>query len=140
MRSGRENGILDNFHLMLLNSYFTIKEEVKTENGSDFHIALNPQHQVYQGHFPGDPICPGVCSIQTIRECAELALGAKLTISTVSQCRFSELLTPTKNVDLLLKMTLDKSAEGIVKVVASILPEDGETPFLEYKGEYTLQS
>lgn len=125
---------------MLLNSYFTINEEIKNESGSDFRIALNPQHEVYQGHFPGDPICPGVCSIQTIRECAEVALGAKLTISAVSQCRFSELLTPAKNINLFLKLALEKGADDSYKVVASIASEDGETLFLEYKGEYTLQS
>lgn len=125
---------------MLLNSYFTIKKEIKNENGSEFHIALNPQHEVYQGHFPGDPICPGVCSIQTIRECAEVVLGTKLTISAVSQCRFSELLTPAKNIDLQLKMTLEKSAEDGYKVIASIASEDGQTLFLEYKGEYALQA
>lgn len=125
---------------MLLNSYFTINEEIKNETGSDFRIALNPQHEVYQGHFPGDPICPGVCSIQTIRECAEVALGAKLTISAVSQCRFSELLTPAKNINLFLKLALEKGADDSYKVVASIASEDGETLFLEYKGEYTLQS
>ncbi len=123
---------------MLLNSYFTIKEEIKNENGSEFHIALNPQHEVYQGHFPGDPICPGVCSIQTIRECAERVAGCPLTISAVSQCRFSELLTPVKNIDLLLKLALEKSAENGYKVVASIFSEDGQTLFLEYKGEYSL--
>lgn len=125
---------------MLLNSYFTIKEEIKNETGSDFHIALNPQHEVYQGHFPNDPICPGVCSIQTIRECAELVLGRQLTISAVSQCRFSELLTPVKNIDLIVKLALEKSAEDSYKAIASISSEDGQTLFLEYKGEYSLQS
>lgn len=125
---------------MLLNSYFTIKEEIKHEQGSDFHIALNPQHEVYQGHFPGDPICPGVCSIQTIRECAEVVLGRKLTINTVSQCRFSELLTPAKNIDLLLKLSLEQGVDDTYKVVASIASEDEQTLFLEYKGEYALQS
>lgn len=125
---------------MLLNSYFTIKKEIKNENGSEFHIALNPQHEVYQGHFPGDPICPGVCSIQTIRECAEVVVGTKLTISGVSQCRFSELLTPAKNIDLKLNLTLEKSAEDGYKVIASIASEDGQTLFLEYKGEYALQA
>ena len=124
---------------MLLNKYFTIRERREDETGSDFLISLNPDHQVYQGHFPGDPICPGVCSIQMIRECAEIVLGQRLTIGTVSQCRFMELLTPSKNKDLLLKLTLSKAEEGMVKAVASILSDDAQTSFLEYKGEYSPQ-
>lgn len=124
---------------MLLNKYFTIRERRKDETGSNFLISLNPDHQVYQGHFPGDPICPGVCSIQMIRECAEIVLGQRLTIGTVSQCRFMELLTPSKNKDLLLKLTLSKAEEGMVKAVASILSDDAQTSFLEYKGEYSPQ-
>ena len=124
---------------MLLNKYFTIRERREDETGSNFLISLNPDHQVYQGHFPGDPICPGVCSIQMIRECAEIVLGQRLTIGTVSQCRFMELLTPSKNKDLLLKLTLNKAEEGMVKAVASILSDDAQTSFLEYKGEYSPQ-
>ncbi|MBR5695062.1 MAG: 3-hydroxylacyl-ACP dehydratase [Paludibacteraceae bacterium] len=124
---------------MLLNKYFTIRERREDETGSNFLISLNPDHQVYQGHFPGDPICPGVCSIQMIRECAEIVLGQRLTIGTVSQCRFMELLTPSKNKDLLLKLTLSKAEEGMVKAVASILSDDAQTSFLEYKGEYSPQ-
>lgn len=122
---------------MLLDTYFTIKEEKKNDSGSDFLISLNPNHQVYQGHFPGDPICPGVCSIQTIRECAEVALTQKVVISAISQCRFSELLTPVKNTELLVKLSFDKSGDDVIKVIASILSPDAQTSFLEYKGEYT---
>lgn len=121
---------------MLLDTYFTIKKEIKNESGSDFLISLNPNHQVYQGHFPGDPICPGVCSIQTIRECSEVALNQKLIISSISQCRFSELLTPVKNTELLVNVAFDKIPDGLIKVVASVLSADGQTSFLEYKGEY----
>lgn len=123
---------------MLQDRYFTIKEGRKNESGSEFLIALNPDHQVYQGHFPGDPICPGVCSIQMIRECAEVSLGKKLTIGSISQCRFSELLTPTKNKELLLRLVLNDKGDGTVGVVASLLSDDAQTSFLEYKGDYSL--
>lgn len=123
---------------MLQDRYFTIKEGRENESGSEFLITLNPDHQVYQGHFPGDPICPGVCSIQMIRECAEVSLGKKLTIGSISQCRFSELLTPTKNEELLLKLTLNDKGDGTVGVIASLLSDDAQTSFLEYKGDYSL--
>lgn len=122
---------------MLLNSYFSIKETKKNDEGYEFLIALNPNHQVYRGHFPGDPICPGVCSIQTIRECAESVLNRKLTISSVSQCRFLELLTPSKNIDLLVKIALDDEVDGLIKARASVSTVDGQTVFLDYKGEYS---
>lgn len=124
---------------MLLDRYFSIKEEKKNESGSEFLITLNPDHQVYQGHFPGDPICPGVCSIQMIRECAEISLEKSLTISAISQCRFSELLTPAKNKELLLRLTLNDKGDGTVGVIASLLSDDAQTSFLEYKGDYSLQ-
>lgn len=124
---------------MLLDRYFSIKEGKKNESCSEFLITLNPDHQVYQGHFPGDPICPGVCSIQMIRECAEISMEKRLTISAISQCRFSELLTPAKNKELLLRMTLNDKGDGTVGVIASLLSDDAQTSFLEYKGDYSLQ-
>ena len=31
-----------------------------------FSLELNPEHPVYEGHFPGNPVVPGVCQVQMI--------------------------------------------------------------------------
>ena len=38
-----------------------------------YEIRLNASHPIYQAHFPGEPITPGVCIIQIAKELLELS-------------------------------------------------------------------
>ncbi|MGN1248330.1 MAG: hypothetical protein ACI4UO_07050 [Paludibacteraceae bacterium] len=57
----------------MLNYYHILSSDITSEEGM-FRVALNADCEVYQGHFPGEPVCPGVCNIQMIKECAEIVL------------------------------------------------------------------
>lgn len=122
---------------MLAESFFTIDGKSKNENGEIvIDITMNPNHEIYQGHFPNMPICPGVCNIQTIRECAEMEIGKKLTINSISQCRFSALIVPSENEKLRLTMNLSNEKDNEWNVVCKISSIDEEISFVEYKGSY----
>lgn len=119
---------------MLLNgSYFSIIK--KNVEGSTFvyEIQLNATHEIYNGHFPGNPISPGVCSIETIRECCEDALNRKLTLKTIKQCRFITLLTPKVNGTLALEINITESDSSYI-VVANLTNND--TTFVNFKGSF----
>ena len=45
--------------MRLINKMFSIVSE-----GETVRIQLHPEHVIYQAHFPGSPITPGVCIIQ----------------------------------------------------------------------------
>ena len=80
---------------MLIPDFYEVISRKDREDGSAvFEVRLNPQCSVYEGHFPGEPISPGVCNIEMIRECAELVAGRPLRIEEVSLCRFLKLVTP----------------------------------------------
>ena len=38
-------------------------------------LEINPLHKIFKGHFPGQPVVPGVCMLQMGREILEKALG-----------------------------------------------------------------
>ena len=52
--------------MLLENKYYQIMEVKANQTEGKFHLHLLPDCDVYQGHFPGHPICPGVCHIETI--------------------------------------------------------------------------
>lgn len=116
---------------MLKDKYFCIKEKAQTEGSYTYKLQLMSDHEVYQGHFPGNPVSPGVCSIQTIRECCEDAIGQQLSIDTISQCRFLALLTPDKGNDL--KLTLNLTADDEAYKVEATL-EGNDTTYVKLKG------
>lgn len=122
---------------MLAESFFTIESKSKNEAGEIIYdIDLNPNHDIYKGHFPNMPICPGVCNIQTIRECVEMEVGKKLTIKAIAQCRFSALIVPTENKKLRITLNLVSESENEWNVISKITSPDGEISFVDYKGSY----
>lgn len=52
---------------MLLNDFFKITD-IKNADKYTISIEMNPKHDIYKGHFPGNPITPGVCLTQMVKE------------------------------------------------------------------------
>ena len=64
--------------MLLKDKFYKVEQEnILTPLHGVYLIALLPDADVYRGHCPHKPVCPGVCNIETIRECAEMltALG-----------------------------------------------------------------
>ncbi len=120
--------------MMLKDSYFTIKNREEIDGKNVYSISLLAGSEIYKGHFPGNPISPGVCSIQMIRECAEEALNKKLQISEINQCRFLSLLTPAKGENLSLTFGVSDVENGY-KIDAT-LSSTSET-FVTMKATFT---
>lgn len=105
---------------MLIKNYYSIENVSKLEDGTSiFQISLNPECQVYEGHFPDEPISPGVCNIQMIKECAEQVAGKPLLMDNLQQCRLTTLVTPLKHTDVEVVLRLEEK-DGIYKLKATL--------------------
>lgn len=124
---------------MLKDDFYKIEKVSQREEETLFLTVMNADHKIYNGHFPGDPICPGVCNVQTIRECAEQVVGKKLRIDSIAHCKFAALITPQKCPKLLIAIRLEAKEESRYLAVAKITSPDEETLYLEYKGEYSIE-
>ena len=98
-----------------------------------FEIDLLADHPVYDGHFPGMPVSPGVCNMQMINDCASLAVRKNLIIENISVCRLSAVMSPVDNPKVYIKIKNDKTADDSYKINATI--EDDVTVFMTFKGE-----
>ena len=65
-------------------------------------VALDPEHPVFAGHFPGNPVLPGVCSLQMIIECAGEALGFPVMMIEAPVVKFLEIIRPTSDSELVI--------------------------------------
>jgi len=52
---------------MLLQNFYKIKDSKTTEKGFIYSININEKHEVFKGHFPDNPVVPGVCLIQIMK-------------------------------------------------------------------------
>lgn len=117
--------------------YYQLVEKSRKETGSAvYHVELLPDCKVYQGHFPGNPVCPGVFNMQLIKECAEKETGKSLHVDKVKQCRLTALATPKTSPKLNVCIQVDAIDDAHYQVVASIYNADHV--FMEYKGSMSV--
>lgn len=116
-----------------------MKENRLDANTGVYLLSLLPQADVYRGHFPQKPICPGVCNIETIRECAEMLTGYDLGITTINRCRLTAIASPQHCplVDVTVNVARVEGTDTF-KVVAKIA--DFDTTYMELKGEFVIKS
>ncbi len=82
-------------------------------------------HPVYQGHFPGNPITPGVLTLRMVRECVSREIGRPLHYSAIKSCRYVALIRPGDTLRLQRQIT-DNGDSFTVKATLSEAnnPED----------------
>ena len=119
--------------MLLENKFYRILSEERDEGlSAKFNVAILPECNVYDGHFPGDPVCPGVCNIETIKECAILLTGEQLRYSIIKQCRLTALATPTVCPEVSIQVTLSPSDDGYA-IQATIA--DSRQTYMILKGQ-----
>lgn len=123
---------------MLLDYYYSIKSQQKTEHGVLFDVTLLPECSVYEGHFPGMPIAPGVCNIQMIKECVERITGRRLLLESIVQCKFTTMITPQQHRELQIIINLTESEDIRLKVIAMI--GHNNMDYITFKGEFKPQN
>lgn len=102
---------------MVLKDFYKVLSEEKTDDTKfKIRILVNADHEVFKGHFPGNPIMPGVCMIQIIKELTEKITESSLMIQTLSNVKFMALINPEKNPELVLELDITNSENDLVKV------------------------
>ncbi|QES94223.1 3-hydroxyacyl-ACP dehydratase [Empedobacter brevis] len=92
---------------MLIPNLYTIKKSEKVDDSNfKVQIELNPNHEIFEGHFPNNPITPGVCMMQIIKELTERIVSKDLFLSKVSNVKFMATINPFKQAVLDLNLTI----------------------------------
>jgi 3-hydroxyacyl-[acyl-carrier-protein] dehydratase len=126
---------------MLEGDFFTItslqKEAlpaVDDSTGSVYRaaVSLNPLHRIFNGHFPGNPVVPGVCQIQMIREIVEKGWGKSGRLVSADNVKFLSMITPGEHPVLQVECRVREKEQGYLDIQATIVDED--VIFLKFKG------
>lgn len=121
-----------------LATFYTIQQQQQADNKATFHLALNPDHAIYEGHFPNQPVMPGVCMLQLVTELTGKAVGFDLQLKKASQAKFLVPIVPQQFPQIQLITSYQASTEQEWKVTARIQVE--EQVFFKFKGLLALQS
>lgn len=118
----------------ILKDFYTLDSYQKTENGNYIaQINLNKDHDIFKGHFPGNPVTPGVCMMQIVKELTEEFTGKKLFLKTASNVKFMAIINPFETSELTLQLDISENEEEVkVKNTTSF----GETIALKMSVNY----
>lgn len=120
--------------MRLANNYYKLVSLHCNGASGTFRIRLCRDCDVYRGHFPGHPVCPGAYNIQTVKECAEWLIGRQLHISYIKQCRLTAVATPdtSPEIDVCVSVTPTDTGYNVTARMS-----DEKQVYMDYKGEVT---
>lgn len=121
---------------MLLNNFCKILDTKQEDEDWFFRIELNPEHKIFEGHFPEQPIVPGVCSLQIIRECAENILGKDLRINYISSCKYLTAINPQESKELEIRISLKDTESESISLSAT--GKSNEHDFIKLKATLSI--
>jgi 3-hydroxyacyl-[acyl-carrier-protein] dehydratase len=108
---------------MLKDTFFSISDSADIDDGRIYRIALNDSHPIFQAHFAGNPIMPGACVVQLIKELAADYFNRTLIVCTVKSMKFLHPVNPLETPELSVRMNFTPQEDGRM-AVSSILSRD----------------
>lgn len=108
---------------MLIEGLYEIQNIEQTSNQILAKVKLDKDHEIFKGHFPGNPVMPGVCMIQMIKEISEKELQKELFLVRSTNIKFMAIINPELNPEL--ELAIDFSEEdGELKIKNTTTFED----------------
>jgi len=117
----------------ILTDFYTLQSYDKNEKSFVANIILNKDHEIFKGHFPGNPVTPGVCMMQIVKELTEEFTGKKLFLKSASNVKFMAIINPFETPELSLQLDITEN-ETDIKVKNTTL--FGETIALKMSVNY----
>lgn len=79
---------------MLINDFYYCGDVSVSERQIETSVRFNSAHEIFKGHFPQQPVVPGVCMIQIIKELLQNHLNQSFVLRSTGQVKFLQLVLP----------------------------------------------
>jgi len=96
----------------LLDGFYKVNNLAVADNTAIANITINKDHDIFKGHFPGNPITPGVCMMQIIKEITEKIVKKKLFMQSGNNIKFMAIINPFKTPELELNIEIIETNGG----------------------------
>ncbi|MFT3932027.1 MAG: 3-hydroxyacyl-ACP dehydratase [Chitinophagaceae bacterium] len=121
--------------MILAGDFYSIESNNSDAEKITATLKINAGHSIFQGHFPGQPVVPGVCMMQMVKELLEIATSRTLRLQTGLDLKFLSVIDPGKNDTIQLETNYSVLASGDINVTSRLFYTD--TTFFKFKGVFT---
>jgi 3-hydroxyacyl-[acyl-carrier-protein] dehydratase len=95
-------------------------------------VRLDPTHPIYSGHFPGNPVVPGVCQVQMVKETLETLKKVKGLLVGGDNIKFLKLIVPSEHPVLVIDYTVKEAVDENIGFTAVL--SDESAVFMKFRG------
>lgn len=100
--------------MSLFKDFYTILSfDTELSNTAKASLRLNKDHPVFTGHFPGQPVTPGVCMMQIIKELGEKWANTPLQLRTARNVKFMAIINPFETADIDVELQFEEVEDGL---------------------------
>ena len=123
--------------MQFLDNLFITQSITDTENGFIAVLCCNPKHLVYQAHFPGNPITPGACLLQTAGEVLQQKLARPLFLKSSKNVKYLNVLVPAEGKEV--RFTFSNLVESETECKAQVVIADEISVYTKMSLTYSYE-
>lgn len=118
--------------MKLKNNLYKIISKEEVNSIFNYTIELNPSCVIYQAHFPGEPITPGVCIVQIGKEVIEDLLleqssaSRRLEIIKAKNIKFLSVISPNETPILTYQVRKLVFSDDKITIETQIVVNSGD--------------
>lgn len=122
--------------MLLKNNFYKLVSQQTEEDQLLFTIQLNANHSIFDGHFPGNPVTPGVVQLEIIKELLAEHFGKFPQLIQLLNAKYLAILNPVQSKEVQIKMTLKLQEDGHYRVSGQFFSQT--EIFMKFSGIYQL--
>jgi 3-hydroxyacyl-[acyl-carrier-protein] dehydratase len=119
------------------NDLFSINKIVHEDGIISATLGINPESEILKGHFPGQPVVPGACMLQIVKEVLESALNQTFRLKKADQLKFMIMIDPANTLTVTLDMSYQYTEDGTVSVSAKL--SNADVVYFKFFGSFAVQ-
>ena len=123
--------------MQFLDELFILQSIEDTENSFVALLCCNPEHLIYQAHFPGNPITPGACLLQTAGEVLQHKLGRPLFLKASKNIKYLNVLVPAEGKEVCF--TFSNLVENETECKAQVVIADEASVYTKMSLTYNYE-
>lgn len=112
---------------------FKVENLVHSDNVIKANLSINMSSPIFKGHFPGQPVVPGACMLQVVKEVLESALGYVVQLKKGDNLKFVGMIEPGGTNAIALEVVY-KLVEDLISVSAKLV--DGDRVCFKFNGRF----
>jgi 3-hydroxyacyl-[acyl-carrier-protein] dehydratase len=120
--------------MILKNTFYTINSLNFEDNVLEASISIDPKHRLYEGHFPNNPVTPGVVQLELVKEILGTQFNKPIQLKTLTTSKFLAILNPVNTPEAAFRMTVTEQDDQTLKVSGQLSTAEGVC--LKFSGIY----